>query len=153
MFVSPSLTVWKTGISIRRTHSQRQTVVSVLVKGDWIVAVLFIFIIFLFQRHGQGTEILSCATEYEGRWKENRKHGPGTKKLKTGMTEEQVGIQSSCRGPYHLLGKTGYSGWKIKWLAPSCLGSFRKYGLCFAMTYFFYSFIFSTLFSWFEYSL
>ena len=68
--------------------------VSALVKGDCIVAVLFIFIIFLLQRHGQGTEILSCATEYEGRWKENRKHGPGTKKLKTGMTEEQVGIQT-----------------------------------------------------------
>ena len=68
--------------------------VSVLVKGDWIVAVLFIFIVFLFKRHGQGTEILSCATEYEGRWKENRKHGPGTKKLKTGMSEEQVGIQT-----------------------------------------------------------
>ena len=104
-----------------------------------IFVILFIFIIFLFQRHGQGTEILSCATEYEGRWKENRKHGPGTKKLKTGMTEEQVGIQSSCRAPYHLLGKTGYSGWKIKWFAPSCLGSFRKCGLCFAMIYFFYS--------------
>lgn len=68
--------------------------VSVLVKGDCIVAVLFIFIILLLQRHGQGTEILSCATEYEGRWKENRKHGPGTKKLKTGMTEEQVGFQT-----------------------------------------------------------
>ena len=68
--------------------------VSVLVKGYCIVAVLFIFTIFLLQRHGQGTEILSCATEYEGRWKENRKHGPGTKKLKTGMTEEQVGFQT-----------------------------------------------------------
>ena len=37
---------------------------------------------------------MSCATEYEGRWKENRKHGPGTKKLKSGMSEEQVGIQT-----------------------------------------------------------
>ena len=136
-----------------KTDTHWAAVVSVLEKGDWIVAILFIFIIFLFQRHGQGTEILSCVTEYEGRWKENRKHGPGTKKLKTGMTEEQVGIQTSCWGPYHLLGKTGYSGWKIKWFAPSCLGSFRKYGLCFAMIYFFYSFSFSTLFSWFGYSL
>lgn len=43
-----------------------------------------------FQRHGQGREILSCETEFEGRWKENRKHGPGIKKLKTGRMEEQV---------------------------------------------------------------
>ena len=77
-----------------KTNTHWATVVSVLVKGDCIFAVLFIFIISWFKRHGQGTEILSCATEYEGRWKENRKHGPGTKKLKTGMTEEQVGIQT-----------------------------------------------------------
>jgi len=104
-------------------------VVSVLVKGDCIVAVLFIFIIFCFKRHGQGTEILSCATEYEGRWKENRKHGPGTKKLKTGMTEEQVGIQTVENRLFRLENQM-----------PSRLGSFRKYGLCFAMMYFFYSF-------------
>lgn len=33
---------------------------------------------------------MSCDTEFEGRWKENRKHGQGIKKLKTGRMEEQV---------------------------------------------------------------
>lgn len=45
---------------------------------------------YLLQRHGQGTEVLSCGTIYEGRWKENKKHGMGIKKLKSGMVEEQV---------------------------------------------------------------
>ena len=40
-------------------------------------------------------EISSGGTEFDGRWKENRKHGKGTKKLKTGMVEEQVYIQTS----------------------------------------------------------
>ena len=43
-------------------------------------------------------------------------------------------------GNYHLLGKTGNSGWKIKWLATFCLGSFRIYGLCCNDVIFFYSF-------------
>ena len=33
------------------------------------------------------------------------------------------------RGTYHLHGKTGNSSWKIKWIAPFRLGSFREYGL------------------------
>lgn len=33
---------------------------------------------------------MSCETEFEGRWKENRKHGRGIKKLKTGRMEDQV---------------------------------------------------------------
>ena len=32
-------------------------------------------------------------------------------------------------GTYHLLGKTGNSGWKIKWFAAFRLESFRKDGL------------------------
>ena len=32
---------------------------------------------------------------------------------------------------YHLHGKTGNPGWKIKWFAPLRLGTFRKYGLWF----------------------
>ena len=43
------------------------------------------------------------------------------------------------RGTYHLLGKTGNPGWKIKWFFPFHLGTFRKYGLRFAVIQFFYS--------------
>ena len=42
-------------------------------------------------------------------------------------------------GTYHLHGKTGNSGWKIKWFAPFCLGTFRKHGLWFEAMQFFYS--------------
>ena len=33
-------------------------------------------------------------------------------------------------GTYHLLGKTGKFGWKIKWFVPFHLGSLRKVGQC-----------------------
>ena len=29
----------------------------------------------------------------------------------------------------HFHGKTGSSGWKIKWLTPLCLRNFRKYNV------------------------
>ena len=32
-------------------------------------------------------------------------------------------------GRFYVHGKTGNSGWKIKWFASFRLGSFRKYGL------------------------
>ena len=54
------------------------------------------------------------------------------------------------RGTYHLQGKTGNSGWKITWFAPSRNESFRKWGLCFEVAKF--SSFFS-LFSWFGYTL
>ena len=43
-------------------------------------------------------------------------------------------------GTYHLHGKTGNSGLKIKWFPPLRLGSFRNYGLWFEAVQFFYSF-------------
>ena len=43
-------------------------------------------------------------------------------------------------GTYHLDGKPGCSCWKIKWLAPFRLRSFRKHGLWFEAMQFFYSF-------------
>ena len=46
--------------------------------------------LFSFQRHGKGTEISACGAIYEGQWKENKKHGPGIKKLESGMVETQV---------------------------------------------------------------
>jgi len=39
---------------------------------------------------------LSCESEFEGRWKENKKHGQGIKKLKTGRMEEQVYACFDC---------------------------------------------------------
>ena len=41
------------------------------------------------------------------------------------------GLRIPCKywGTYHLHGKTGSSGWKVKWLAPFSLGSFIKDGL------------------------
>ena len=43
-------------------------------------------------------------------------------------------------GAYHLDGKPGCSSWKIKWLPPFRLRSFRKHGLWFEAMQFFYSF-------------
>ena len=43
-------------------------------------------------------------------------------------------------GTYHLHGNTGNSSWKIKWITPFHLGSFREYGLWFEMMLFFCSF-------------
>jgi len=49
----------------------------------------------------------------------------------------RLGIEDE--GTYHLHWKTRTSGWKIKWLAPFRMGTFRKYELGFAGMQFFYS--------------
>ena len=59
----------------------------------------------------------------------------GYPKYSRALSVEKTGYQQSdsavkeIKGTYHLHGKTGNSSWKIKWIAPFGLGSFREYGL------------------------
>lgn len=72
--------------------TNRLSRIAVLFIRSMVFFVQEFLIVFFFQRHGQGREISVCETEFEGKWKENRKHGTGTKKLKNGRVEGQVSI-------------------------------------------------------------
>ena len=52
-----------------------------------------------------------------------------TRKKKHEVCSSQNCSVRESRGTDHLHGKTGNSSWKIKWIAPFRLGSFREYGL------------------------
>lgn len=72
--------------------TNRLSRIAVLFIRSMVFFVQEFLIVSFFQRHGQGREISVCETEFEGKWKENRKHGTGTKKLKNGRVEGQVSI-------------------------------------------------------------